>query len=200
MRKQLSVLFFIISIFSFLYAQESGGVSLPSQNTRNIPTVNLPPSEVLQKLKENQNILKENKTIINKEEIQNQLTGQEENQENKQFKEEVKQTETNNLAVEEPSELEININNLFKDILKDKKLKQFGYKFFKKSAKSISPVGDDYILGPGDSLKVYVWGDPVDLMVINRDFSLTVSSDGTVYVPNVGMLQVSGLTLGNFKN
>jgi hypothetical protein len=120
MRKQLSVLFFIISIFSFLYAQEGGGISLPSQNTGNMPTVNLPPSEVLQKLKENQNILKENKTIINKEQIQNQLTGQEENQENKQFKEEVKQTETNNLAVEESSELEININNLFKDILKDK--------------------------------------------------------------------------------
>jgi polysaccharide export outer membrane protein len=164
-----------------------------------MPTVNLPPSEVLQKLKENQNILKENKTIINKEPFQNQLTGQEENQENKQFKEEVKQIETNNLVVEEPSELEININNLFKEILKDKKLKQFGYNFFKKSIKSISPVGDDYILGPGDSLKVYVWGDPVDLMAINRDFSLTVSSDGTVYVPNVGMLQVSGLTLGNFK-
>jgi protein involved in polysaccharide export with SLBB domain len=199
MRKQLSVLFFIISIFSFLYAQEGGGISLPSQNTGNMPTVNLPPSEVLQKLKENQNILKENKTIINKEQIQNQLTGQEENQENKQFKEEVKQTETNNLAVEESSELEININNLFKEILKDKKLKQFGYNFFKKSAKSISPVGDDYILGPGDSLKVYVWGDPVDLMVINRDFSLTVSPDGTVYVPNVGMLQVSGLSLGDFK-
>jgi len=199
MKKQLSVLFFIISIFSFLYAQEGGGISLPSQNTGNMPTVNLPPSEVLQKLKENQNILKENKTIINKEQIQNQLTGQEENQENKQSKEEVKQIETNNLAVEESSELETNINNLFKDILKDKKLKQFGYNFFKKSAKSISPVGDDYILGPGDSLKVYVWGDPVDLMVINRDFSLTVSPDGTVYVPNVGMLQVSGLTLGDFK-
>jgi len=199
MKKQLSVLFFIISIFSFLYAQEGGGISLPSQNTGNMPTVNLPPSEVLQKLKENQNILKENKTIINKEQIQNQLTGQEENQENKQSKEEIKQIEVNNLAVEESSELETNINNLFKDILKDKKLKQFGYNFFKKSAKSISPVGDDYILGPGDSLKVYVWGDPVDLMVINRDFSLTVSPDGTVYVPNVGMLQVSGLTLGDFK-
>jgi len=36
-------------------------------------------------------------------------------------------------------------------------------------------------------------------MAINRDFSLKVSSDGTVYVPNVGMLQVSGLTLGDFK-
>jgi len=199
MKKQLSVLFFIISIFSFLHAQEGRGISLPSQNIGNMPNVNLPPSEVLQKLKENQNILKENKTIINKEQIQNQLTGQEENQENKQSKEEIRQIETNNLAVEESSELETNINNLFKDILKDKKLKQFGYNFFKKSAKSISPVGDDYTLGPGDSLKVYVWGDPVDLMAINRDFSLTVSSDGTVYVPNVGMLQVSGLTLGNFK-
>jgi hypothetical protein len=83
MKKQLSVLFFIVSIFSFLYAQESGGISIPSQNTGNMPTANLPPSEVLQKLKENQNILKENKTIINKEQIQNQLTGQEENQENK---------------------------------------------------------------------------------------------------------------------
>jgi polysaccharide export outer membrane protein len=198
MKKQLSVLFFIISIFSFLYAQEGGGISIPSQNTGNT-NVNLSPSEVLQKLKENQNILKENKAIINKEEIQNQLIEQEENQENKQSKEEIRKTEINNLAVEESSELEININNLFKEILKDKKLKQFGYNFFKKSAKSISPVGDDYILGPGDSLKVYVWGDPVDLMAINRDFSLTVSPDGTVYVPNVGMLQVSGLTLGDFK-
>jgi polysaccharide export outer membrane protein len=36
-------------------------------------------------------------------------------------------------------------------------------------------------------------------MAINRDFNLTVSPDGTVYVPNVGMLQVSGLSLGDFK-
>jgi protein involved in polysaccharide export with SLBB domain len=198
MKKQLSIFFLIISIFSFLYAQEGRGISIPSQNTGNT-NVNLPPSEVLQKLKENQNILKENKTIINKEQIQNQLTGQEENQENKQSKEEIKQTEANNPAVKESSELEANINNLFKEILKDRKIEQFGYNFFKKSAKSISPVGDDYILGPGDSLKVYVWGDPVDLMAINRDFSLTVSPDGTVYVPNVGMLQVSGLSLGDFK-
>jgi polysaccharide export outer membrane protein len=199
MKKQLSILFFILIIFPFLYAQEGGGISLPSQNTGNIPTINLPPSELLQKLKENPNILKEDKVITNKEQIQNRLTEQEQNQENKQSKEEIKQTETNNLAVEKSSELETNINTLFKEILKDKELKQFGYNFFKRSTKSISPVGDDYVLGPGDSLKVYLWGDPVDLMAINRDFSLTVSPDGTVYVPNVGMLQVSGLTLGDFK-
>jgi len=199
MKKQLSILFFILIIFPFLYAQEGGGISLPSQNTGNIPTINLPPSELLQKLKENPNILKEDKVITNKEQIQNRLTEQEQNQDNKQSKEEIKQTETNNLAVEKSSELETNINTLFKEILKDKELKQFGYNFFKRSTKSISPVGDDYVLGPGDSLKVYLWGDPVDLMAINRDFSLTVSPDGTVYVPNVGMLQVSGLTLGDFK-
>ncbi|MDO3651357.1 polysaccharide biosynthesis/export family protein, partial [Nocardia mangyaensis] len=67
------------------------------------------------------------------------------------------------------------------------------------SEKSISPVTDDYILGPGDKLKVYLWGDPVDILSLNKELDLTVSRDGTVYIPNLGVMSVSGLKIADFK-
>ncbi len=50
------------------------------------------------------------------------------------------------------------------------------------------PVGPDYVLGPGDSLTIYVWG------LVESVFSETVNRNGEIFVPRAGTLKVWGLT------
>jgi len=73
-----------------------------------------------------------------------------------------------------------------------RELRQFGYDFFKNSSQSLAamdslPVGSDYILGPGDTLNLNLWG------AINSRRELTVDRNGEVMIPNVGMVKVWGL-------
>lgn len=79
-----------------------------------------------------------------------------------------------------------------------RKLKQFGYALFSSPVSTFAPlqnvpVSDDYILGPGDELNVLLWGR------VNRRLSLKVQGDGTVLMPQIGPIQVSGLTFGQAK-
>ncbi|MBC8018953.1 MAG: SLBB domain-containing protein, partial [Verrucomicrobia bacterium] len=74
-----------------------------------------------------------------------------------------------------------------------RELRQFGYDFFKNSSQVLGamdslPVGNDYILGPGDTLSLSVWG------AINARHELTVDRNGEVMIPNVGMVKVWGLS------
>ncbi len=52
------------------------------------------------------------------------------------------------------------------------------------------PVGEDYPLGPGDELTLTLWGDA------QLALSLTVTREGSVTLPDVGQVAVSGLPLG----
>ncbi len=75
----------------------------------------------------------------------------------------------------------------------ERDLHQFGYDFFKNSLQSLGamdslPVGNDYILGPGDTLNLRVWG------AINFRHELTVDRNGEIMIPNVGVVNVWGLT------
>ena len=72
-------------------------------------------------------------------------------------------------------------------------LRQFGYDFFKNSAQMLGamdtlPVGSDYILGPGDTLSLNLWG------AINARHELTVDRNGEIMIPKVGTVKVWGLT------
>ena len=72
-------------------------------------------------------------------------------------------------------------------------VKQFGYSFFYKPPETFLPVqavpvGPDYIIGPGDTIKVIVWGS------VQGEYSLTVDRNGQISIPKVGVVQVSGLT------
>jgi protein involved in polysaccharide export with SLBB domain len=49
------------------------------------------------------------------------------------------------------------------------------------------PVGDDYVIGPGDELDIRVWGQ------INFERRLVVDRTGTIFIPQVGQISVSGL-------
>jgi protein involved in polysaccharide export with SLBB domain len=72
-------------------------------------------------------------------------------------------------------------------------LKQFGYSFFYQPPASFLPVqtvpvGPDYVIGPGDTIKVIIWGS------VEGEYNLTVNRNGQVDIPKVGVVQVSGLT------
>jgi len=80
-----------------------------------------------------------------------------------------------------------------------RELRQFGYDFFKNSAQTLAsmdslPVGNDYILGPGDTLSLNLWG------AVNSRRELTVDRNGEVMIPNVGMIKVWGLTYEQGKD
>ena len=75
----------------------------------------------------------------------------------------------------------------------ERRLRQFGYDVFRAPATTFAPVedvavGPDYILGPGDSLTIYVWG------LVESVFSETVNRNGEIFVPRAGTLKVWGLT------
>lgn len=77
----------------------------------------------------------------------------------------------------------------------DTALKPFGYDFFSSSEVKLSsrddiPVPPEYIVGPGDEIKLSLWGRA------NAQFSLTVDRDGNVVVPQIGPLRVAGMTYG----
>ena len=80
-------------------------------------------------------------------------------------------------------------------------LAQFGYSLFEApSAPSLASIGDDYILGPGDSLVLYLWGDPVDIKELSSSYLLTVDRNGTIFLPPVGQVSVWGQNLGSVKS
>ena len=55
------------------------------------------------------------------------------------------------------------------------------------------PVGPDYVVGPGDSLAIDLWGGTSTRLI------RTVDREGRVALPEAGPLQVSGHTLGDVQ-
>jgi protein involved in polysaccharide export with SLBB domain len=55
------------------------------------------------------------------------------------------------------------------------------------------PVGPDYVVGPGDSLAIELWGG------ISQRISRTVDREGRISLPESGPLLVSGRTLGDVQ-
>lgn len=75
-------------------------------------------------------------------------------------------------------------------------LEPFGSELFKSSAGAAVPVdipsASDYVLGPGDNLIVYLWGN------VEREYNLTVDREGQVVIPKVGTLVAYGQSLESF--
>lgn len=75
-------------------------------------------------------------------------------------------------------------------------LKRFGSEVFtvhdRAAASSVlldTPVGPDYVVGPGDVLSINVWGG------ISQTISRVVGPQGELTLPEAGNIQVAGLTL-----
>ena len=75
----------------------------------------------------------------------------------------------------------------------DQAIKPFGYDLFEGTPSTFAPVSDiqvpmDYLVGPGDTLKVQLYGnEPGDLR-------LTVERDGRINFPKLGPIMVSGMS------
>ncbi|SNB45566.1 SLBB domain-containing protein [Geobacter sp. DSM 9736] len=78
-------------------------------------------------------------------------------------------------------------------------LRQFGYEFFRNRlsgavSSDAIPVGADYVIGPGDTLKVELWG------TIQGRHELSVDRNGEIFVPRVGNVKVWGLNYAQAKD
>lgn len=72
-------------------------------------------------------------------------------------------------------------------------LKPYGYDLFEGNVNAFTsnpglPVPDDYQLGAGDSLRLFLYGKE------NSEYALTIEKDGTIFLPKLGPLQIAGAT------
>jgi len=77
-------------------------------------------------------------------------------------------------------------------------IRQFGYDLFLQPPSTFAPVdkipvGPEYVIGPGDEIKITVWGK------IEGQWYVVVDSDGNISLPKVGILGVTGLTFKELK-
>ncbi|MFH1709959.1 MAG: SLBB domain-containing protein, partial [bacterium] len=82
---------------------------------------------------------------------------------------------------------------------KEQSLEQFGYSVFQGGPSSFAPaenqtVGPEYVIGPGDSFTVILWG------ISEGSFQLTVDKEGKITLPKAGVMGVAGLRYGELKN
>ncbi len=95
------------------------------------------------------------------------------------------------------------IETSFQDILKTRTpptsgaqlqaIRQFGYAIFGLPVSTFAPVddvpiGSEYVLGPGDELRIIVWG------AMENTYAQTVDNYGRIYLPTIGPIRVWGLT------
>jgi protein involved in polysaccharide export with SLBB domain len=78
-------------------------------------------------------------------------------------------------------------------------LQQFGYSVFKRKVSTFAPIlnvpiGPDYIIGPGDSFAVTIWGRT------DAHLTLTVDRSGQIILPEVGALKVLGMRFGALES
>jgi protein involved in polysaccharide export with SLBB domain len=88
----------------------------------------------------------------------------------------------------------IKADSLYFESTAEKKKKVFGRDIFNNKYLTFEPqmniaTPQNYVLGPGDQLVIDVFGNTQQSEI------LTISPDGEVTVPNVGPIQVSGLTV-----
>jgi len=78
-------------------------------------------------------------------------------------------------------------------------LRPFGYEFFSEhEERSLMPqkdvpVSSDYVVGPGDEVRIMLWGR------VNAQYDLVVDRDGNITIPQIGPLQVSGMHFDELK-
>lgn len=77
-------------------------------------------------------------------------------------------------------------------------LQQFGYELFAGQPSSFAPVTDvpvpsEYVIGPGDEIKVQLFGKDA------RELALTVDREGVVAFPQIGPVSLAGLDFAQAK-
>ena len=77
-------------------------------------------------------------------------------------------------------------------------LQPFGYEVFDQTgvgldAPSAGPVPADYVLGPGDSIRVQLFGN------VNDIYEYEVTRDGVLNLPEIGPVNVAGIRFSEFR-
>jgi len=120
----------------------------------------------------------DNQSIINPREVED---------------EKVKELKEQQLIVEE-------VTQFLKD-QKDKdtkKLQPYGYDLFEGEPMTFAPVSDipvpgEYLVGPGDNIKVQLYGKE------NKEYDLVISRDGNIQFPELGPISVLGLKFEDLR-
>ena len=79
------------------------------------------------------------------------------------------------------------------EITKEQEINTFGYSLFKDSPTTFAPIDLapaplEYVMGPGDEIKIQLFGNKI----ISR--AIAVNREGNLVIPELGVVQVSGLT------
>lgn len=77
-------------------------------------------------------------------------------------------------------------------------LRLYGHDAFRNTIATFSPledvpIGPDYIIGPGDSFNITLWG------ITEGIFKVEVNREGDIVLPKIGVVKVAGLNYGDFK-
>jgi len=80
-----------------------------------------------------------------------------------------------------------------------RRLAIFGADLFRTVPSTFSPVDNipvtpEYVIGPGDELRLQVWGQ------VNQSNSYTVDRTGNIYLPSVGPIHVAGVPFAQLSN
>jgi polysaccharide biosynthesis/export protein len=84
------------------------------------------------------------------------------------------------------------VTGKYQDISTD--LRPFGYDFFNSSSITVAaerkdvPVPAQYVIGPGDEVKILMWGR------VNAQHNLVVDRNGNITVPQIGPFHIAGMT------
>jgi len=79
------------------------------------------------------------------------------------------------------------------------RLRQFGYDLFAGEATTFAPVSEipvpsEYVIGPGDTLQVFLYGKE------SAEHQLQVGREGELNFPGIGPIQVAGMRFDELKN
>jgi polysaccharide biosynthesis/export protein len=75
----------------------------------------------------------------------------------------------------------------------------FGQSLFAQAPETFAPINDvqvpsDYLIGPGDELRIHIWGQ------IEADLRTEVDRSGRIYIPKVGEVSVTGVRYGELES
>jgi protein involved in polysaccharide export with SLBB domain len=99
---------------------------------------------------------------------------------------------------EELSQFELFAAGIAPEVISTR-IRQFGYDLFRNVPAAFTPsadvpVGPDYVIGPGDEIRLTIWGK------IEGNWNVEVDRDGNISLPKVGVLGVTGLTFSELRS
>lgn len=79
------------------------------------------------------------------------------------------------------------------------RLGRFGYDLFRRPPSTFAPIdqvpiGPDYVMGPGDEVRITIWG------MVEGQWSVVIDRDGNLRLPRAGVIGAAGLTFAQLQD